>query len=349
MFFTKIQLLTVIVVLFSMHIAKRAKKMATALNKPRFLYSAAQNQDMYIHPKTGERFSDPTSLQKDSRYILRDGNTMPVLGFGCYRIKPGYESQGAVATAIDAGYRHIDTAALYGNEGDVAVAVKHSEVDRKDIFITTKLWIKSHGRDNALKAFEKSLEKLDSGYVDLYLMHAPSGGKLLETWDAILEAKKRGLAKSVGVSNFNVHHLQALEQSGKEMPVVNQIELHPMIWKERENVLDYCREKGILVVAYGSLFSGQMQFMSDPAVKNAQETATLLKNESKGVTASQALLRWAVQMGFAVIPKSVTETRIEENAEIWHFALTDSAIQGLNGMKGELHEYWNPLESEASL
>jgi len=275
-----------------------------------------------------------------ARFSLRDGNSMPVVGLGVYRMKPGSETHDAVACALEYGYRMVDTAAAYSNEADVGDAVRKSPLQRNDVFITTKLWHDGLGYSGCIQACERSLEALGTDYIDLYLIHSPQ--EIIETWDAMIEVQRRGWVRSIGVSNFSVAHLEVLaSHSPQHLPVVNQIEMHPLIWRERHDVLEWCRMHGILVTAYGSLFSGQQERIHRAVGNLAAE---------KGKAGTQILLRWAHQMGFAIIPKSLNADRIRDNARIFDFQLSDRDMSNLCNLKQEcLNEYWNPLEWKANL
>ena len=263
---------------------------------------------------------------------------------------PGDETYGAVAAALDAGYRMVDTASLYRNEESVGEAiadfVARSGVARAEIFVTTKLWGSGHGFEPALAACDASLRKLGLDYVDLFLIHAPLAGKVVETWDALQLLKARGKARSVGVSNFGAAHLQALLDAGRPVPAVNQLELHPLNWggARRELVEGMHAQHGILTQAYGSLFAGQTQHLQSAAVASVVAA-------HPGKTAARVALRWALQKGFQVIPKSVSLARIAENARLGDFALGAVEVKALDAMHGtaELGEYWNPLSSDVDV
>jgi len=232
-------------------------------------------------------------------YTLNDGNSIPVIGFGTYRIPAGAQTYNSVKSALELGYRMIDTAKVYGNQADVGRACRDSGIPRSDLFVTSKLWDTSHGYRQALQAGRNTAQQLGLDYVDLYLIHSPGqcsrdGGKIVETWDALLRLQSEELVKSVGVSNFGVAHLQALEQHGRQLPVVNQFELHPFVYKERQDVVEYCRNRNILVQPYGSILSGHSSWL--------QRVSDLAQAYHK--TPAQVLLRWALDQGFQVIPKS---------------------------------------------
>lgn len=292
-------------------------------------------------PTPSPSSNGPNSLEV-ATVQLNDGIWMPTFGLGVYRSKPGKETYDAVRAALDCGYRLVDSAALYRNEESVGKAVRESGVPREEIWVTTKLWDSDHGYDRTIQACQDSLKKLGMDYVDLYLVHSPNTGKLVETWDAMLELRRRGLARSVGVSNYDVAHIEALRSQSRPLPAVNQIEMHPMIFRERERLVNYCRESGILVQAYGSIFSGQPDKLSRPAVAGPAAARP-------GKTEAQVLLRWGLQMGFAIIPKSVKQPRIAANMEVFDFELSPAEMQALGALQGQLGEYWNPLHTRVDL
>merc|ERR1711865_52176 len=172
-------------------------------------------------------------------------------------------------------------------------------------------------------------------YLDLYLVHAPRGGKIIETWDAMLRLQSEGLVRSIGVSNYGVAHLEALRAQGRPAPVLNQIEMHPLVYQERRSFLDYCKAKGIHVQAYGSMFFGK-----SPRVAEAAVSSVVAAHPGKSV--AQILLRWGHQMGFLLIPKSVKKHRLEENMNFFDFELSDAEVAKLGGLRGQLGAYWNP-------
>jgi len=267
---------------------------------------------------------------------------MPVIGFGVFRIKPGQETFEAVRTALKTGYRMIDTAVLYRNEADVGRAVRDSGIPRSEIFVTSKLWDVQHGYHQALRAGRNSNQDLGLGYIDLYLIHSPGqyspkGGKIVETYDALLQLQKEGIIRSVGVSNFGTQHLKALEEHGRPLPAVNQFELHPGVFHARSSLVEYCKAKNILVEPCGSVLSGHEDLL--------QKASSIAK--SHGKTNAQVMLRWALDQGFQVIPKSVHEDRIVQNLDVFDFTLTPVEIDSLNSgarENGRLKtEYWDPL------
>ncbi|WP_044213001.1 aldo/keto reductase [Flammeovirga sp. OC4] len=238
---------------------------------------------------------------------LNDGNQIPSLGFGTYLSKDEEVKQ-AVLAALKAGYRHIDTAMIYENEEGVGQAIKESGVPREELFITTKLWNEDIRNENAEEALKLSLKKLQLDYIDLYLIHWPAKG-YVKAWDQLIELQKSGLIKSIGVSNFNPHHLKDLEESGV-VPAINQVEIHPKL--QQADLIAYCKERGIQVQAWGPLM--QAALFQD-------ETLTAI-GEKYGKSTAQVMLRWHLQRGVNALPKSVTPSRIEANYQIFDFELS---------------------------
>ncbi|MGW5466857.1 aldo/keto reductase [Streptomyces chartreusis] len=255
--------------------------------------------------------------------ILNNGVEMPQLGFGVWQV-PDDEATRAVGTALEAGYRSIDTAAIYGNEAGTGRAIAASGVPREDIFVTTKLWNGDQGYDSTLRAFDTSLEKLGLEYVDLYLIHwpAPSRDKYVDTYKAFEKLQADGRIRAIGVSNFLPEHLERLFGETSVVPAVNQIELHPHLQQHASCALH--AERGIATEAWSPLGSGKGLLEVPAIVAIAQK---------HGRTPAQVVLRWHLQIGNVVIPKSVTPSRIKENIEVFDFSLDDedlAAISALN-------------------
>ncbi|HEX3771642.1 MAG TPA: aldo/keto reductase [Polyangiaceae bacterium] len=261
---------------------------------------------------------------------MNTGARIPQVGLGVWQAGAGGETEAAVTAALEAGYRHVDTARIYGNEGDVGAAIRASGVPRSEVFVTTKLWNDDQGYDKALRAFDGSLERLGLEYVDLYLLHWPVAGKRLDSWRALerLFADKR--ARAIGVSNFMVPHLRELTAASKTVPAVNQIELTPFL--QRRDTTALCKELGIVVEAYSPLTRGEK--LGHPVVK---AVAAEVKRSP-----AQVLLRWGVQHGFVTLPKSVTPARIVENAALFDFALSEPAMARLDGLEANLVTGWDP-------
>jgi diketogulonate reductase-like aldo/keto reductase len=254
---------------------------------------------------------------------LNNGVTIPQVGLGVFQTKEGAEVERAVQAALEAGYRLIDTAAAYGNEVGVGKAVKASGLPREEVFITTKLWNANHAYEDALRAFDESLAKLDCGYIDLYLIHwpLPMEGKFTEAWKALehIYADKR--VRAIGVSNFKPHHLDEVLKGAQTVPAVNQIELHPFL--QQQETRAYCAEHGIVVESYSPLMQAGEALEHPVIAKLAQQY---------GKTPAQVILRWHVQSGFIVIPKSVKPERIRENLDLFDFELSEQDMRAIDGM-----------------
>lgn len=249
---------------------------------------------------------------------LNDGRQIPQLGFGVFQVPPE-ETAEVVAHALRSGYRSIDTAAMYDNEAGVGEAIARSELGRTEVFITTKLWSSDHGHDTALRAFERSLKQLGQDYVDLYLIHwpAPAQDRYVETWRALTELAADGRARSIGVSNFQPEHLDRIIEATGVVPSVNQIELHPRL--QQRQLRRYHAQHNIRTEAWSPLGKGTL--LGDPPIESI---ASRLRR-----TPAQIVLRWHIQLGNIVIPKSVTPKRIEENFQIFDFELTDGHMRDL--------------------
>nr|WP_225443286.1 aldo/keto reductase [Lolliginicoccus lacisalsi] len=252
---------------------------------------------------------------------LQDGHTIPQLGYGVWQIPDG-QAQEAVATALATGYRHIDTARIYDNEAGTGQAIRESGIPRDQVYVTTKLWNDDQGRDRALRAFDDSLVRLGLDHIDLYLIHwpKPAEGLYTETFAALQQLKAEGKVRSVGVSNFQIPHLERLIEATGEVPVINQIELHPRF--SQPELREFHARHGIATEAWSPL--GQGQILQDPVLTGiATET---------GATVAQVILRWHLQLGNVVIPKSVTPGRIKENFDIFGFELTDEQVDRITAL-----------------
>lgn len=249
---------------------------------------------------------------------LNNGVAMPQLGFGVFQV-PDEETTAAVAGALTAGYRSIDTAAIYGNERGVGKALAASGIAREDLFITTKLWNEDQGHDRTLAAFDASLDKLGLDHVDLYLIHWPTPARDLyvETYKALEKILADGRARAIGVSNFQVPHLRRLMEHTGATPAVNQVELHPAL--QQSELRAFHAEHGIATEAWSPLAKGEV--LGDEAIAGIAGT--------HGVTPAQVVLRWHLQLGNIVIPKSVTPERIRQNLDVFGFELTDADMTAL--------------------
>ena len=268
-----------------------------------------------------------TSAPQVPDLVLNDGNRIPQFGFGVFQIPPA-DTASAVRTALEAGYRHIDTAEMYQNEKGVGQGVRDAGVDRGKVFITSKLNNGFHKPDDARRAFDTTIEALGFDYVDLFLIHWPLptlyDGDFVSTWQTLEEFKSDGRARSIGVSNFQVHHLERLARDTETVPAVNQIEVHPYFTNDA--VRAYGIEHTILTEAWSPIAQGDV--LDDPVVGQiAQKVAK---------TPAQVVLRWHIERGDIVFPKSSTPQRIKENIDIFDFELSDDQIDELTGLdRGE--------------
>ncbi|MCP8966968.1 aldo/keto reductase [Ectobacillus ponti] len=243
--------------------------------------------------------------------VLRNGIHMPWFGLGVWKAAEGEEVKRAVRTALEAGYVSIDTAAVYENEAGVGEAIRESGMSREELFLTTKVWNDDQGYEETLRAFEESRRKLGTDYVDLYLIHWPVRGKYAETYRALEKLCEEGYVRAIGVSNFHQHHLEELLAHCQIPPMVNQVELHPML--AQQELREYCKKQGIQVEAWSPLMRGGEIF----------EHETIRDIAGKhGKTPAQVVLRWDLQSGIVTIPKSVTPARIVENSRIFDFELS---------------------------
>lgn len=263
-------------------------------------------------------------------YQLHNGVKIPCIGFGTWQTPNGETAVNAIKKAISLGYRHIDTAAMYGNEESVGAAVKQSGIAREDIFITSKLQNTEHGYREALAAFDRTIRNLGTDYLDLYLIHWPNPIKYRDrwqeanagTWKAFEELYASGRIRSIGVSNFRPHHIDELMKTAKVAPMVNQIRLCP--GDTQDDAAAYCRRHQILLEAYSPLGTGKI-------FKVAELQALAGKY---GKTVAQICIRWSLQMGFLPLPKSVNEARIKENADVFDFELSTRDVQVIADLKG---------------
>jgi 2,5-diketo-D-gluconate reductase A len=255
--------------------------------------------------------------------MLNNGRTIPQFGFGVFQIRPA-DTAKAVATALEAGYRHIDTAEMYGNEKQVGAAIAASGLERSDVFVTSKLNNNFHRPDDARKAFAESLDALGFGYLDLFLIHWPLptryGGDYVSTWRTLEEFYRDGRARSIGVSNFQPHHLRRLHGESEITPAVNQIECHPYL--TQEDVRAFCAQYQIAVEAYSPLAQGLV--LDDPTIVEIAKDV--------GKTPAQVVLRWHIERGDIVFPKSVTPARIRENIDIFDFELSGEDVEAITAL-----------------
>lgn len=246
---------------------------------------------------------------------MYNGVKIPQIGLGVFLMKDEEELVSAVKAAVESGYRHFDTAKIYGNEEYLARGLKESGVAREDIFLTSKVWNYDQGFEETKAAFEESLRKLDTDYLDLYLIHWPAP-KYIETWKALIELYEEGKVRAIGVSNFQIHHLEELKKQELMQPMINQIETHPEF--PQNELHEYMKENGIVHEAWGPIGQGKTGLLSNPVL------VAIGKNYQK--TPAQVILRWHIQRGEVIIPKSVHAERIRENSDIFDFSLTDEEM-----------------------
>lgn len=256
----------------------------------------------------------------NEKVILNDGRQMPLLGLGVYKAVGENEVEQAIADAADAGYRLIDTASVYKNEDGVGRGIKALTIPREELFVTTKIWNTAQRIGDVEDTFNRSLERLGLDYVDLYLIHWPVPGCYTDTWKALEKLQAQGRVKSIGVSNFHVHDLEMLKNVSDVIPAVNQVEFHPLF--NQPELLSYCRDNKIAVQAYAPLVRG--------AYLHSQLLLAIGRKYQK--TTAQIGLRWAIQQGISVIPKSVHKERILENAAIFDFSLTQEEMEAITAM-----------------
>jgi len=294
-------------------------------------------------------------LTIETKLTLNDGHLIPQLGLGVWQTRAGANCEAAVRAALEAGYRHIDTAAMYGNEESVGAAIRMSGIPRENIFVTTKLWNSDHG--NPARALDTSLRKLKLDYVDLYLIHYPVRERR-QSWLALEALRAEGKARSIGVSNFTIRHLRELLAETKTVPAVNQVEFHPYLYQR--DLLDFCAGEGIVVEAYSPLTKGAR--LNDPKLvavaKKYSQTGSQpahsssrlplldrLSRRSEAKSTAQILIRWALQHGLVVIPKSANRRRIFENADVFDFEITAEDMELLDRFNETLRTCWDPTNA----
>jgi diketogulonate reductase-like aldo/keto reductase len=272
-------------------------------------------------------------LTIETKLKLNDGQLIPQLGLGVWQISSAKTSD-VVLAALEARYRHIDTASAYGNEENVGAAIRMSGLPRESIFVTTKLWNSDHG--NPERALDTSLRKLKMDYVDLYLIHFPVRQRR-QSWRALEALQKKGKTRSIGVSNFTIAHLSELLAESETVPAVNQVEFHPYLYQQ--DLLAFCRAKGIVVEAYSPLTHGER--LKDPKL-----VAIAKKYSSpKAKSTAQILIRWALQHGLVVLPKSSNRRRIFENADVFDFEISEDDMRLLDSFHENLRTCWDPSDA----
>lgn len=271
-------------------------------------------------------------------FTLYNGQMMPQLGLGTYRIDNNDELAQRVSFAIEHGYRSIDTAARYGNEEKVGEGIKKgiqaAGIQRSDLFITSKLWLDDYGRMNVEEAYQRTLDKLDLDYLDLYLMHWPGSNEeeMIDTWKGMEDLLKQNKVKNIGVSNFQPHHLESLLSHASIKPVINQIEFHPYL--TQNELRKYLEAQNIIMESWSPLMNSQI--LHDEVINE-------VANEV-GKTPAQVVIRWNIQHDVVVIPKSVTPHRIEENLDVWNFELSDNQMERIDQLNQDKRIGPNPLE-----
>ncbi len=271
-------------------------------------------------------------MDLSTQFELNNGVKIPIFGLGTYHIK----SQKAVEIfqfAIENGIRSFDTASLYGNEREVGEAIRKCNIPRKEVFVTTKLWNSDHGYERALKAFEVSLKKLSIDYIDLYLIHWPIKNKRKESWRALESLVETDQVRAIGVSNYMINHLEELLEYCNVVPVVNQVEFHPFLF--RKDLLEYCKDHEIQLDAYSPLTKGRR--INDPRL------AEIGVEYSK--TPAQILIRWVLQHGVRVIPKSSNKGRILENINVFDFSISEEDMETLNSFSDRYVSSWDPTDT----
>ncbi len=270
-----------------------------------------------------------------SKFSLNNGVEIPVLGLGVYLSPSGEKTQKTVATAFDLGYRHVDTAKIYGNENDVGSAVRETSIPRSGIFVTTKLWNADFGYESTLRACDKSLKKLGLDHIDLYLIHWPVEKKRKETWKAMETLYNEKKCRAIGVSNFMVRHLNELLDNCVIKPAVNQIELSPYNYDYRKATIDLCRRHEIMLEAYSPLTKGNK--LQDPKL------IEIANRYNK--TPAQILIRWALEHNFVVLPKSNNPKRIQENGDVFDFFISEQDMNLLDSFNENLVTGWDPTNA----
>ncbi|MFC1865422.1 aldo/keto reductase [Chloroflexota bacterium] len=262
---------------------------------------------------------------------LNNDIEMPLLGLGTWQIN-GNQAERSVLSALAAGYRHIDTAAIYNNEDDVGRAIQKSGIPREEVFITTKLWNGDHGYKPAIAALDRSLKKLGLSYVDLYLIHWPVENQRNETWQSMEAILESGKCRAIGVSNYTIRHLEQLMRQSTTIPAVNQVEFSPYLYQK--DLLGFCRNNGIQLESYSPLTRG----------RKLDDSRLVAMAGKYGKSTAQILIRWALQSGIVTIPKASKEEHIRENADVFDFIVSSEDMQTLDSFNEPLRICWDPTE-----
>ena len=269
-------------------------------------------------------------MEITTKIKLNNGVMMPLIGLGVYQAKKGEETINSVLWALEAGYRHIDTAKIYGNEFEVGKAVKESGVNRSEIFLATKLWNSDHGYDNTLRAFESSLKSLQVDYIDLYLIHWPQEKLRNDSWRAMEKLYSEKAVKAIGVSNYTVKHLEELLKNCEVIPAVNQVEFNPFLYQK--DLLKYCVSKGIKIEAYSPIARGE----------KLKDERLVMLSAKYDKTPAQIMLRWLIQHEILIIPKSAHKERIIENANIFNFEISEDDMEWIDMFNENFRTCWDP-------
>lgn len=272
-------------------------------------------------------------VELNPKVKLNNGQLIPQVGLGVYKVA-GESAESLILSAFEAGYRRIDTAAFYGNEPEVGAAVRNSGLPREEIFVATKIWKDDHGYERALKAIDESLARLDIDYIDMLLIHWPSPalGKFVETWAALEKSLESGRVRGIGVSNFQPDHLATLISAGGTVPAINQVELHPGFHQAEVRAANDAH--GILTEAWSPLARGR--FNEDPVIESIMA--------KHNCSATQVIVRWHVQLGNLVIPKTATASRLQENISVFDFELDETDMDAIAGLDAGLRTGPNPDE-----
>lgn len=270
------------------------------------------------------------SLHIKSFKELNNGIKIPKFGLGTFLNDNGRQAIDSILYALEIGYRHVDTATMYENEKEIGEAVHESGLPREEIFVTTKLWNSDHGYDNTIKAFQRSLERLGLDYIDLYLIHWPVENLRLESWRALEKLYNDGLCRSIGISNYMERHLEELLNNSSVIPAVNQVEFSPFLYLK--GLQDYCESKGIALESYSPLTKGY----------KLKDSNLIDIARSYDKSTSQILIRWCLQKGVIVIPKSSQMEHIKENANVFDFNISETDMIALDKLNENYHSTWDP-------
>lgn len=262
---------------------------------------------------------------------FNNGNKIPAIGLGLWQVKDETEFNTTIKAALDCGYRHFDSAQVYDNEQLLGAALKKSDIKRQDLFITTKIWLKNFGFNHVSKSFDKSLDNLQTDYADLLLLHFPVTGLRRKAWQALENIQAEGKAKNIGVSNYMIRHLEDMKKYAKVTPQINQVEMH--VFLQQPELAKYCRDNGIVLEAYSPIAHGKE--MNDTVISK------IATKHNK--TYAQVMIRWCLEQGFVVIPKSSNPKRIKENIDVLDFELDKTDLAEISKLDRNLRTCWSPV------